>query len=83
MDIELSTSDLRALSFVQAIRDLIEERTGSNLRALMEDDPKAWHTALSGVLIEVGFSIRRTPSTILSDTSIESPKGSSLDKESN
>jgi hypothetical protein len=46
----ISLSDLRALSFVQVIRDLIEEQAQENLRALIEDDPKKWLLCLVDAL---------------------------------
>ena len=54
----LSNGDLKALSFVAPLRELIEKRSESNLRGLIEDDPHKWHSILSEVLHEVADSIK-------------------------
>lgn len=66
----ISLSDLRALSFVQVIRDLIEEQAQENLRALIEDDPKKWLLCLVEALTQVS-SIAKTMSAMQTSSSRE------------
>jgi hypothetical protein len=63
-------SDLKALSFVQVVRDLIEDSSKENLRALIEDDPKKWLLCLVEALTQVS-SIAKTMSAMQTSSSRE------------
>lgn len=56
----ITNSDLRSLSFVPVIRNLIEKRSEDNLRALIEEDPRKWHLLLADILIEVGSDLKQS-----------------------